>query len=250
MNVRNAMRAALSFAFLLPATGALGASELEEIRATQKQILERLKVQDKILKRILNQPKGTARAARGAQPDLAKVYEIPVARSVVKGPKNAKVTMVEFSDFQCPFCARTTPLIAELLKAYPKDLRFVYKQMPLTQIHKEAMPAAKASIAAGKQGKFWEMHDALFENSRGLSSGKYKELAEKLELDVAKFLKDMESKEVEAEVKADMALASRVGVRGTPTFFIQGKRVSNRSVESMKAMVDEALSDKGNAGNN
>ena len=129
----------------------------------------------------------------------------------------------------------------QLLKDYPKDVRFVYKQMPLVQIHKGAMPAAKASIAAGNQGKFWEMHDKLFENYRQISEENIEKWAKELDLDVAKFKKDMGSDETEKKVQADMALAQKVGVRGTPTFFINGKRVMNRSPEAMKAMIEAEL---------
>lgn len=132
----------------------------------------------------------------------------------------------------------------QLLEAYPKDVRFVYKQMPLTQIHKNAMPAAKASIAAGKQGKFWEMHDKLFENYRELSDESIKKYAAELGLDMKKFEKDMNSSETEKEVQADMTLAQKVGVRGTPTFFINGKRVTNRSLDAMKAMIEAELKEK------
>ena len=129
----------------------------------------------------------------------------------------------------------------QLLKEYPKDVRFVYKQMPLTQIHREAMPAAKASIAAGNQGKFWEMHDKLFENYRQMSTENYEKWAKEIGLDVEKFKKDMASEETEKKIQADMTLAQKVGVRGTPSFFINGKRVMNRSPEAMKAMIEAEL---------
>ena len=105
------------------------------------------------------------------QVDPNKVYEIPVANSAVRGPKDAPVTIVMFSDFQCPFCAQAVPIVDDVLKAYPNDVNFVMKQFPLRQIHPNADPAARAAIAAGKQGKFWEMHDELYKNNRNLTPG-------------------------------------------------------------------------------
>ena len=129
----------------------------------------------------------------------------------------------------------------EVLKAYPKDVKHVFKQLPLVQIHPNAMNAAKASAAAQKQGKFWEMHDILFKNSRKLQPEDLKKYAAEIGLNVAKFEKDMESPEIAKQIDEDMALAQAVGVRGTPTLFVGGKRLMNRSMEGFKAMIDPAL---------
>jgi protein-disulfide isomerase len=131
-----------------------------------------------------------------------------------------------------------------MLAAYPKDLRFVYKQFPLEAIHQNAMNAAKASVAAGNQGKFWEMHDELFKISRNLSMDEIRKKAQEIGLDMKKFDADMASPETEKVVRADLAEGQTVDVRGTPTMFINGKRVMNRSLEGMKAMVDEELKKK------
>ena len=133
----------------------------------------------------------------------------------------------------------------QVLAAYPKDVRFVYKQFPLEQIHQNAMNAAKASVAAGNQGKFWEMHDELFKISRNLAMDEIRKKAEEIGLDMKKFDADMASPETEKAVRADLELGKTVDVQGTPTMFINGKRVMNRSVEGMKGMVDEALKKKG-----
>jgi len=127
------------------------------------------------------------------------------------------------------------------LAAYPKDVRFVYKQFPLEQIHPNAMNASKASLAAGKQGKFWEMHDELFKIAKDLSMPNIRQKAEELKLDLKKFDADMAAPETEKAVRDDLAAGRTADVSGTPTLFINGKRVTNRSVEGMKAMVDEAL---------
>ena len=133
----------------------------------------------------------------------------------------------------------------QVLAAYPKDVRFVYKQFPLEQIHPNAMNAAKASVAAGNQAKFWEMYDELFKISRNLAMDEIRKKAEELGLDMKKFDADMASAETEKAVRADLEVGKTVDVQGTPTMFINGKRVMNRSLEGMKAMVDEELKKKG-----
>jgi protein-disulfide isomerase len=129
------------------------------------------------------------------------------------------------------------------LAAYPKDVRFVYKQFPLEQIHANAMNAAKASMAAGNQGKFWEMHDELFKISRNLAMDEIRKKAELIGLDMKKFDADMASAETEKIVRDDLEVGRSADVTGTPTFFLNGKRVpsTSRSLEGLKAMVDEAL---------
>ena len=219
------------------------ASELSEIKDTQKKILDRLDEQDKVLKDI--QTKIQALPAGGGRPqiDPNKIYQIPLGNAAVRGPKNAPITLVEFSDFQCPFCAQTSPTIEELLKAYPKDVRFVYMQFPLEQIHPNALNAAKASIAARNQGKFWEMHDELFKISKELTMPNIEAKAKEIGLDMTKFQADMAAPETEKAVRDELAVGRTVDVGGTPTLFINGKRVMNRSVDGMKQMVDEALKD-------
>jgi len=135
--------------------------------------------------------------------------------------------------------------VDQVLAAYPKDVRFIYKQFPLEQIHQNAMNAAKASVAAGNQGKFWEMHDELFKISRNLAMDEIRKKAEELGLDMKKFDADMASPETEKAVRADLEVGKTVDVQGTPTMFINGKRVMNRSLEGMKTMVDEELKKKG-----
>lgn len=129
----------------------------------------------------------------------------------------------------------------QVLKAYPNDVKFVYKQFPLTSIHQNAMNAAKATVAAQKQGKFWEMHDKLFANQRALALDNLKQYAQEIGLDMAKFEKDMTSPEVQKQIEDDSKLAQQVQVTGTPTLFLNGKRVMNRSFDGLKQMIDAAL---------
>ncbi len=129
----------------------------------------------------------------------------------------------------------------QVLKAYPNDVKFVYKEFPLTSIHQNAMNAAKAAVAAQKQNKFWEMHDKLFANQRALTLDNLKQYAQEIGLDMAKFEKDMTSPEVQKQIEDDSKLAQQVQVTGTPTLFLNGKRVMNRSFDGLKQMIDEAL---------
>jgi len=131
--------------------------------------------------------------------------------------------------------------VDQLLAAYPKDVRFFYKQMPLVQIHQNAMNASKAAVAAGKQGKYWEMHDELFKISSNLALDEIKKVAEKLSLDTKKFEADMNAPETDKYIQDELAVARQTDVSGTPTFFINGKRVNNRSIQGMKQMVEEEL---------
>ena len=176
---------------------------------------------------------------RGPDPD--KVYEVAAGKSPAKGPANASVTIVEFSDFQCPYCSRVGPTLQKVLDDYPKDVRVVYKHYPLS-FHKQALPAAKASAAAGRQDKFWEMHDLLFKNQRELNEAAFKGYAQQLGLDVAQFEKDYASPGVAEEVEADMALARTLGVTGTPGFFVNGRFLSGaQPYSAFKVKIDAEL---------
>jgi protein-disulfide isomerase len=129
------------------------------------------------------------------------------------------------------------------LEAYPNDVRFVYKNYPLP-FHKNAMPAAKAAVAAGRQGKFWEMHDKIFENYRALNDDFYAKAAGELGLDVEKFKKDFEAPETQALISEEMKQAQAASVRGTPTIFINGKKPQGRSLELYKGIIDGILKEK------
>jgi protein-disulfide isomerase len=134
--------------------------------------------------------------------------------------------------------------VDQVLQAYPKDVNFIAKQFPLRQIHPNADPAARAALAAGKQGKFWEMHEELFKNNRNLTPETFKGIAEKIGLDVKKFEADMNSDEVKKQVDEELKEGAAANVRGTPSFFINGKIVQNRSVDGFKAQIDDELKKK------
>jgi len=174
-------------------------------------------------------------------PDPSKVYTVSTAGAPYKGAEDAKVTVVEFSDFQCPFCSRVGPTLERLIQDYPGDVKVVYRHLPLS-FHKQAQGAAEASEAAHRQGKFWEMHDNLFANQRSLSDEKYVEWAGELGLDVEKFKQDLKSAPVQNRINKDKQDAASLGVSGTPGFFINGRFLSGaKPYDEFKTLVDQAL---------
>ncbi len=172
--------------------------------------------------------------------DSGAVYNIEVAQSPFRGPKDAPVTIVEFSDFQCPYCAGLQPTLQEVLKAYPKEVRLVYKQYPLN-IHQYARQAAVASMAAHAQSKFWPFHDKLFQNFQAINEENIKKWAREVGLNMAEFEKAMQSGQHETAVQKDLADGAVVKVLGTPTVFVNGKRVGDKSFASFKKMIQEEL---------
>lgn len=216
--------------------------DIAELRNDQRQILAKLADLEKKLDQIVARP--AAPPPQGATgPDPNKAYALPVAHSPVKGPADAPVTIVEFSDYQCPFCAQLDPVLTDVLKQYPTQAKLVFKHYPLP-MHSAALPAAKAAVAAQKQGKFWEMHALLFANFRQLQPEKIKELAQQLGLDMAKFEADMNSPEAQNAIQEDQKLATSVQLRGTPTIFVNGKLIQDRSIDGFKKTIDEVLKAK------
>jgi protein-disulfide isomerase len=181
------------------------------------------------------------RPARPERPDPNQRYKVNTAGSPAKGPESAKVTLVEFSDFQCPFCSRVTPTLAQIEKEYGDDVRIVFKHLPLG-MHPKAPAAHAAAEAAHRQGKFWEMHDRIFANQAAMSPDKYVEWAGELGLDVERFKRDMADPAVKRKVDADAAEATALGVTGTPGFFINGRFLRGaRPFASFKQMIDAEL---------
>jgi len=182
-------------------------------------------------------PKPAAPAAA----DPAAVYKVPVGHAPLKGGKDAKVTIVQFSDFQCPFCSRVEPTIAELLKDYGKDVRVAWKNNPLP-FHPAAMPAAKAAMAAGEQGKFWEMHEKMFADQQHLDPQTFEKYAGELGLNMNKWKASFASDKFDAAIKEDQALAEKLGARGTPSFFINGRPLRGaQPTEQFKAVIDKEI---------
>ncbi|MEX0933671.1 MAG: thioredoxin domain-containing protein [Candidatus Paceibacterota bacterium] len=164
------------------------------------------------------------------------------------GSPGAPITLIEYSDLQCPACGAYHPILKQLIEEFGSDITFVYRHFPLRQIHPNADLAARATEAAGAQGKFWEMHDMLFENQRSWSNDRdTKELfvsyAESLGLGVDQFKSDLASKGVKAKVDANYKSGLGLGVNATPTFFLNGQKLQNpRSHEEFKTIIQNAIS--------
>ncbi len=180
------------------------------------------------------------RKPRPGEPDDTSVYAVPIANAPAKGPADALVTIVEFADYHCPYCAKVAPTIDEIAKAFPNEVRVVYRQRPLA-IHPQARDASRAALAAHKQGKFWEMHEKLFlRQSKTLDE--FKALATELGLDIDQFVADYESEAVGLQVAEDMKVADQFGVTGTPAFFINGRYMSGaQSYGVFESMVREQI---------
>ncbi|MCQ2109021.1 MAG: thioredoxin domain-containing protein [Fibrobacter sp.] len=178
--------------------------------------------------------------AKKEMEEANKVWDIPVEDSPVFGPDNAKLTIVEFTEFQCPYCSRIAPTVKDLMAKYPNDIKFVYKHFPLS-FHPNARPAAAASIAAQKQGKFWEFRYALAPHSSRLSDSIYVEVAKEVGLNIEQFNKDREmTDEMNARIQKDFDLGAKVGVQGTPNFYINGKRQDRFSPDLVEKLLKEA----------
>jgi protein-disulfide isomerase len=159
-----------------------------------------------------------------------------------KGPVEAPVTIVEFSDFQCPYCSRIAPTLKQVTDKYPSDVRFVFRQYPLNDIHPNAQKAAEASLCANEQGKFWEMHDAMFANQRALGVEELKASAVGLGLDAAAFDACLDSGRMAPVVAADLQAGSVAGVSGTPAMFVNGRFVSGAvPFEQLDKLIGEEL---------
>ncbi len=188
-----------------------------------------------------------APATKKRTPDTT-VYNVSVGDSPYLGAKDAAVTIVEFSDFQCPFCIREVPKLKKLIEQYPNDVKVVFKHYPLS-FHKKAKPASAATIFAQKQkgnDAFWEMHDKIIAGgTKKLDVPILRTYAEEMGLDLAAFDAVMASPaEIDKLLKPDMDEAKKCKVRGTPTVLVNGLKQSPRTPEAYKARIDKILADK------
>ncbi|BDC49105.1 hypothetical protein F183_A14210 [Bryobacterales bacterium F-183] len=166
---------------------------------------------------------------------------LKIAGAPSRGPATARLTIVEFSDFQCPFCKGGADALNAIVKAYPKDVRVVFKQFPL-ESHSQAEIAAEASLAAHAQGKFWEMHDRIFANPRALTEANFIAWAKEFGMDVARFTSELRSHKYQALVQAETREGLDAGVEGTPTVFLNGRPYRGAvTFEDLKPAVDKAL---------
>jgi protein-disulfide isomerase len=175
------------------------------------------------------------------QPVEDKVVEVRTEGSPSRGPARAPVTIVMFSDFECPFCVRSEKTMEAVAAAYPDKTRIVFRQRPLP-MHEHARLAAKASLAAEAQGRFWEYHDVLIAHRDALDRASLERYAAELHLDAARFARDLDDPRLEKQIQADEADASALGVSGTPTFFVNGRRVQGaQPLPTFRAAIDRAL---------
>jgi len=219
-----------------------GGVEFEKIKPRVISYLQRKGEQDRRTEFI-----STLRAAAGVQVMLkAMRFEVGYDDDdPIYGSKDAPVTIIEFSDFQCPYCSRVNPTVERVKQEYGDKIALVFRDFPLP-MHKEAPKAHEAASCANEQGKFWEYHDMLFENQRALALADLKSYAGNLSLDQAKFDECLDSNKYTAEVEDDKKAGAAVGVAGTPAFFINGQFLNGaRPFESFKELIDDELKAKG-----
>ncbi|WP_287128601.1 thioredoxin domain-containing protein [Candidatus Cyanaurora vandensis] len=190
----------------------------------EQQVLEIIKRNPQvILETVANYREQQAREQQQAewQKNLAQPVVVNIQNAPSLGPAEASLTLVEFSDFGCPFCARANTTVKALVEKYKGDIRLVYLHYPLPS-HKQAKPAAQAAWAAGKQGKFFEYHDRLFALNAKLAPNNYEAIARELGLDMVQFNKDRKSPQAVAQINADSKQGQSLGIEGTPTFILNG----------------------------
>lgn len=197
------------------------------------------------LQRLNNRVTYLERVASAPTPQtsvLNKIYEVNLATAPIKGQATAPVTIAEFAEFQCPFCLDVSATLQRIEETYKDRVRFVWKHLPLTKIHQHAMDAAVAAEAARNQGKFWEYHDKLFANQQQLEPNDLRRYAQDLGLDLTRFDRDREDQALKAKILEDMAEATALGVKSTPTFFINGRIVSGAMpFETFETIIEAEL---------
>ena len=229
-------RAIITLLVVAGLTGCISRQEFDEMKSNQQTIIKKL---DELAK------KGPARPTppRRNGPDASKTYGFPVdkGQAAVAGNDNSLVTIVEISEFQCPFCNRVRPTLDQVKKEYGDNVRIVFNHNPLS-FHKRAMPAAMAAECAGDQGKFTAMHDKMFDNQRQLEDTNLTAYAKEIGLDAGKFDKCYKSNKFKTKIQDQQKTAAKFGARGTPAFFINGRFLSGaQPFPAFKKLIDEEL---------
>jgi protein-disulfide isomerase len=215
-------------------------AKLEEVRLPIRNMLAQQRM-DAAREQFITTLKAKTAVSIALEPPRQKVAD---AGHASKGPANAPIVMVEFSDFQCPFCQRANPSVDQVLKTYGDKIRFVYRHYPLPN-HPDARPAAEAAACAQEQDKFWPYHDQLFANASKLSAKDLKDHAAAAGLDPARFASCVDSHRTKSKVDADIADADAAGVSGTPAFFINGRPLEGaQPFDAFKRIIDEELGTK------
>lgn len=217
-----------------PTDSDLEAKVLEVIRKNPQVLVESLQAyqqkqaeqQQQAQKAFLEQMKSNPKAVIGDSP--------------ATGAKEQKIVLLEFSDFQCPYCSKAHQTLKQFMATRQNQVTLVYKHLPLTQIHPEAMPSAKAAWAAGQQGKFWEFHDALFENQQKLGEPLYVATAKALNLDLQRFDQDRKGQAASAAIQKDVDMAEKLGVTGTPFLIMNDQVIANGAqLDSLEAALKQ-----------
>lgn len=220
----------------LAATG----QPFEQVKDRIKQYLEGTKQRDAV-KAEIDRLKAAANVKIDLPPPETALANFDLAGRPMKGKPDAKITIVEFSDFECPYCSQAVPGIKALLDAYPNDVKIYFMHYPLS-FHQAAMPSAIAAQCANTQGKFWEFHDELFANQRSLGPQLFEQTAQKVGMDVGKFKTCLDDPATKEFVAADMSQGEAAGVEGTPSFYVNGVQ-SQQGVptpESIKPLIETA----------
>jgi protein-disulfide isomerase len=180
-------------------------------------------------------------AAQEQPPQKVYRYDIPIEGAYFMGRADAPITIVEFSDYQCPYCKKfNDEVFHPLLERYPEQIKFVYRNLPLTSIHDNAVPAAEAAMCAGEQGSYWQFHEMLFE--KGLGDSAYRKYAQELGLNITAFSACLADHRYQETVIADSEFAADLGIRSTPTFFINGLAiVGAQPLEVFEKVIDAEL---------
>ena len=215
---------------------------LEEVREQVVQYLRQNKLSD-ARRAYLGKLREQAQVKVYLKPPL---IEVSVADAPLKGSPDAPITIIEFSDFQCPFCKRVLPVLTQLLEQYAGKVKLAFRDFPLANIHPQAQKAAEAAHCAGEQGKYWEYHDLLFERQETLPTANLVEYAQGLGLNSQVFRTCLESSKYKAKVERNHADGIKAGITGTPAFFINGRPISGaQPLETFKAIIDEELGRQG-----
>lgn len=227
-----------------PLFGELFHQQKEMLKAQEKieKRLQNIEKQGKDLEAAIKKLKSPRAGVEEEEEDYQKIHEINIDNSPFLGNKEAPVTIVEFIDIQCPFCAKFHPLVVEAVNAFPDKVKAVVKNYPLP-FHQQAIPAAKAALAAGEQGKYWEMLDGLLRNSSQLNEKEFNALAKNLGLNMKKFQKDLKDNDAQWQehIQKDISLGNRVDVRGTPTIYLNGHKTKARNIDSLKEEIESIL---------
>jgi protein-disulfide isomerase len=217
-----------------PTDSELEAKVLQVIRNNPQVLVESLQAyqqkqadqQQQAQKAFLEQMKSNPKAVIGDSPTT--------------GAKDQKIVLLEFSDFQCPYCSKAHQTLKQFMATRQNQVTLVYKHLPLTQIHPEAMPSAKAAWAAGQQGKFWEFHDVLFENQQKLGEPLYVATAKALNLDLKRFDQDRNGPAASAAIQKDIEMAEKLGVTGTPFLIMNDQVIANGAqLDSLEAALKQ-----------